>query len=173
MSHKVYIVRGANLPPKVAIVDFFLPIATILEIENRHLVGCKYSEVYAVDQGVLQLGSPEHGPYDSAFLPGTDDYTATCSGSLRKDAGKIVEVEDASNTPRGVWELRHHDEDSRKYIVVTENHEALNAEVLAENLAQDFPKGQLEARRVLAGSYRLAETWAAPGFSVQYSKNVD
>jgi hypothetical protein len=170
MSKQVYIVEGEGLPPKLAIVDFSLEHSTLFEIENRFERGSKYTTLKSIEAGMLLLADPKHGRYDSAFLPGTDDARAACSGAFPRNKPEVNEVSGELDGSRDVWELRYQGADGTTltYMLVTRATGRPIASDMASALAQDFPEGTLELKRVSAGSYRLDAAIAAPGYRVSY-----
>lgn len=174
MSKQAYIVEGDGLEPKLAIVDFSLEHATLLEIENRFERGSRYTTLKTVDSGILLLNNPKHGRYDSAFLPGTDDAIAACKGAFLRQDSEVNELHGELDGPRDVWEMRYTGADGTTagYMLVTRATGRPMASDLTTALAEDFPDGTLELKRVSAGSYRLKAELAAPGYKVWY-RTVD
>src|SRR5260370_10560542 len=168
MGKQVYIVEGEGLQPKLAVVDFSLEHATLLDIENRFERGPKYTTLKSIEAGMLLLADTKDGRYDSAFLPGTDDASAACSGTFPRNKAEVKEVSGELDGHGDVWEIRYRGADGTTltYVLVTRATGRPIASDMASALAQDFPEGTLELKRVSAGSYRLEAAIGAPGYRV-------
>jgi hypothetical protein len=175
MPKKVYIVEGQGLPPKAAIVDLALPHETLFEIENRFERNLKYTHLKQVESGMLLLARAEDGAQFNAFLPGNDDAKVECDGQQPTDPSEVIELPEAEDGPRDVWEVRYAGKDgaSLKYLLVTQETGHAAAVQFAEALANDFAAGTLELKRVLAGSYTLDRTIAAPGYKALLGPATD
>lgn len=171
MGSQVYIVEGPGVAPKVTVVDHELEHTAVLDITNRFEPKERhYTTLKAVETGVLMLAQTKYGKHDSAFLPGSDDAKVECDGAYPSAPARIIEIGNEVLTSRRAWELQYTSKDGirKNYLVVTPQPSGAVATQLVEGLAEDFPSGTLELKRVLAGTYQLDAELAPPGFAIKW-----
>ncbi|MBC8737403.1 hypothetical protein F6X40_11365 [Paraburkholderia sp. UCT31] len=176
MGSQIYLVDGPGLPTKLCVVDFRLEHEVLLEIENR-FQRTGYDTLRSVHNGVIELADPISGPRDSFMLPGTDDAAGETDGEANGGAqarpGVLAVRETPVESGRRAWLLRFTGEEGvAAQVVVLPEPVDVAGQTIFDSLKRFYPAGQLEVKKILAGSFLVSPAVVASGFQAEVTPQV-
>lgn len=178
MNKMIYLVKGPNLPTKVAVVAFELEHSTLLDIENRFLTGDKYTTLLPVKLGVISLAEPMFGKHDQAYFPGFDAYEAeTADGSRAEETdnqpGRILITEEGVTSPRVAYLVEFTAEGkTENFIVVIDATGNESSKDVVDAFGGLVPTAKIKAQYIGSGSFQAADNVARKGFRVQVGPEI-
>ena len=174
MSKIAYLLKGANMPPKLAVVAFDLEPDYLLEITNRFLKqGDRYTSLTPIHGGIVKLADALYDAHDQAYFPGYEDVTVESEGgtNIRESDGKpgrlLAAPEPVTDSCRVFLVARTSAAGLERWAVVVPDEEKFSAQALADTFSQLPGKMTIRCQYIGSGTFSVDPDIVAKGFSLK------